>query len=355
MASSFNINAYCRNQPELRLFPAPIIAKRAPTANDINFPIGQLWVEPANTANVAINGAWILTSIIANVANWADITGGAGAFTSLIVTPGPIALTGTTTINIVGAANTNIGTGANTGTVTIGSANSTAVDLVGPVFLNPGGASNTSIGTAGNTGIVTIGNANITVVDIVGPTDINVGTADLTRIGVAGTGAVQIGNATGNTFISAGNLTVSAGAVSATNTGANRAIVGDTTGGTGVTATLSSSGATVDALQLAGGGILVVPVTPAAGASPRVASGRFGSAAFTDIIGAGATVALTVTNTMSLATSVVIASVSCATVGSACVIRDVDVSTPGSIVFNVTNLGANPTALNILINFWLLS
>lgn len=125
MPQNFKINAYTRNQPEAVLFPAPVIANRAPTTADKNYAIGQLWIEPKNTSNVAVNAAWILTSIINNLANWADITGGAGVFTTLTVTGlstlGATTIVGTANINASGAATTTIGTGG-TGAVNIGNA-----------------------------------------------------------------------------------------------------------------------------------------------------------------------------------------------------------------------------------------
>lgn len=294
--SLINPVAYCRNQPESALFPAPIVAKRAPTTADKGYPIGQMWVYISN------NAAYILTSVVSNSATWnlLEAASGAGVFSSLTVSPGLSSLS--------------------------------ALTQVGTASINDSGAA-------------------------------------ATTIGVSGTGTVQIGNATGNVVVPAGNLTVSsgnivataggitasAGAVSATNTGANRAFVGDTSGGTGVTMTLASSGATVDAIQLTGGGIKVAPVAPAAGASPRVASGRFGVCAFTDVINAAATGALAITNTMSGTGSQVMATVQCSTAGSALVIRNIDVSVAGTITLNVTNLGGSNTAANIIVTFWLLN
>src|SRR5574340_1274612 len=100
---------YGLSQPLNSVFPPPIVAKRAPTTADMA-QLGTIWVQPTNTSGTAVNGAWILTSIINNSANWADASGAGGTFASLTVTPGPISLTGTTTINTSGAANTNIGT-----------------------------------------------------------------------------------------------------------------------------------------------------------------------------------------------------------------------------------------------------
>lgn len=88
-------------------------ALRAPTTQDIYNP-GTRWqdnsVSPPVIYETSGAGRWLLST-----------SGGAGIFSSLIVTPGPISLTGTTTINTSGAAATTIGTGG-TGPVNIGNA-----------------------------------------------------------------------------------------------------------------------------------------------------------------------------------------------------------------------------------------
>lgn len=54
-------------QPLATLFPPPVVAKRAPTANDINHPIGRLWVFTGN------NTAYILTIVTGGAATWLAI------------------------------------------------------------------------------------------------------------------------------------------------------------------------------------------------------------------------------------------------------------------------------------------
>ncbi|HSC25145.1 MAG TPA: hypothetical protein VLB80_02915, partial [Candidatus Babeliales bacterium] len=92
--------------------PSPIVAKRAPTSSD-KAPLGTLWIQPTTAAGVAVNAAWVLTSIISNSASWEDISGGAGLFTSLTVNPGPTAL------STVGNGAVTIGNATNTGAVTM--------------------------------------------------------------------------------------------------------------------------------------------------------------------------------------------------------------------------------------------
>ena len=57
-------------------FPIPIKSPRNPTTNDKG-PIGQIWI------NLISNGAFILTSIVNNLANWVSIIGGVSALETL--------------------------------------------------------------------------------------------------------------------------------------------------------------------------------------------------------------------------------------------------------------------------------
>ncbi|HVW99254.1 MAG TPA: hypothetical protein VHA52_02270 [Candidatus Babeliaceae bacterium] len=117
MSQYFNQVSYGLSQALINQPPFPIYAKRAPTTHDIGYALGTLWVF------VESNEAYILTSVVNNTATWLQVeaSGGAGVFSSLTVTPGPISLTGTTTINTTGAGVTTIGTGG-TGAVNIGNA-----------------------------------------------------------------------------------------------------------------------------------------------------------------------------------------------------------------------------------------
>jgi len=101
-----NLVAYGLTNALQNVFPFPIVSLRIPTTAD-KAQIGTLWVYKTG------NAVYVLTSIVNNLANWVllEVGGGAGVFASLAVTPGPISLTGTTTINTAGAATTSIGTG----------------------------------------------------------------------------------------------------------------------------------------------------------------------------------------------------------------------------------------------------
>ena len=138
--NSFQFQVPSMQQPLANVFNSPIVGLRAPTTADLNYPIGQVWVQPKTSAGVAVNGYWALTSVVNNAANWTDLVGGAGVFSTLTVTPGPTALTGALTVtsgvNAVNisadaAANTiNIGTGAAVKAVTIGSTTGASNTLI---------------------------------------------------------------------------------------------------------------------------------------------------------------------------------------------------------------------------------
>lgn len=195
-------------QPLATLFPAPIAAKRAPTANDINYPIGQVWIYVAN------NAAFILTSVASGAANWVDVAGGAGVFTSLTVNPGP------TMLSTIGNGNVQIGNAANTGTIHIstgtgnflldgngntvniaddpaantvilgsltGAAATTIQAGTGDLFLNTSPTGQIELGLATMTGTITVGQSTV-------GQDINIGN-------VAGPNTIVIGNNSVNSTI----------------------------------------------------------------------------------------------------------------------------------------------------------
>jgi hypothetical protein len=105
------------NRPFNNFPPDPIVLNRAPTSNDIGSDLGQLWVQNVDSNGNPVNGVWVLT----NPTVWTPLetSGSGGVFSSLTVTPGPISLTGTTSINTSGAGVTSIGVGG-TGAVHIG-------------------------------------------------------------------------------------------------------------------------------------------------------------------------------------------------------------------------------------------
>lgn len=196
--------------------PQPIISNRAPTAND-SAEIGTLWI------NKTANASYTLTSITNSLAVWTANAGGGGAFTSLTVTPGPISLTGNTTINTTGAAATTIGTGG-TGAVNIGNATgNTAVTgaLSTTTTLSAGTTVTAGTGITATTGNIIASTGNITA------------TAGAVSAGTTVTAGTGMTVTTGNLLVSTGNITATVGSITA-NGGNIIATVGDLRAGANI-------------------------------------------------------------------------------------------------------------------------
>ncbi len=102
---------------------------------------------------------------------------------------------GTISFNATGSGNTAIASTSNTGTVSIGNASLTALNIIAPTNVNVTGALNTAIGSTSNTGTVAIGNTNSTSVTIIGPVNINTSSTNNTAIGsTSNSGTISIGN-----------------------------------------------------------------------------------------------------------------------------------------------------------------
>lgn len=129
-----------------------------------------------------------------------ETSGGGGVFSSLTVTPGPVSLTGTTTINTTGSATTTIGTGG-TGAVNIGNATGNtavtgALAATGNISSSAGSLSAFTTITAGTNITATTGNIVATAGNIAASN----GTV---------TGDVGLIATTGNITASDGNVVLS--------------------------------------------------------------------------------------------------------------------------------------------------
>jgi|SRR5690348_3422826 len=204
--------SYGLNQPLNLENPSPIIAKRNPTTSDFAFPT-TIWT------NTTTNSLYILASVSNGTANWVllEVGGGTGIFSNLTVTPGPISLTGTTGINVAGAALTSIGTGG-TGQVRIGNTTgNTAVTgtltATGNIASSGGSVSAFSTLNAGTGITTTTGNITATAGGVFAGTVVNAGTTVTAATGITST---------------TGNIVATAGQVNAGTT---------ITAGTGITST----------------------------------------------------------------------------------------------------------------------
>ena len=138
-------------QPLSQVFPAPIIAQRAPISSDFKYPLGQESIDEVG------QNAYILVNVASNSATWAEQGGVSGPVDSLTGDSGSAIMPNSGNINLLGTANqvTSSGSGS---TITF--------SLIGPytpaTFTSHGvlvGAGTSSIAalTAGSTGQVLIG------------------------------------------------------------------------------------------------------------------------------------------------------------------------------------------------------
>lgn len=174
-------------------------AMRAPSTQDV-YPAGTRWQD--NSVNPAI----IYQTTGGGI--WYSDASASGSFTTLVVTPGPVSLTGTTSINTSGAAVTSINTGG-TGALNLGNATgNTAVtgSLTSSAALSANNISSTTTiaagtsVTAGTTVTATLGNITATNGNIVrgtaGNKDVYSSVATTTAAGANSAGTVTLVNGT---------------------------------------------------------------------------------------------------------------------------------------------------------------
>ena len=390
------------------VFPKPISSKRDPVsgATGDKADPGQVWVNIITATGFLYVG----------VNTWTQITGagGAGLFSSLVVTPGPITLTGTF-LSQAGTFTVNSGAGNN---ISIGTDNTDKSLLLGSatgasVFDTLSGTAGTSIDGNGagaftffptqTTGTINIGGTGVAsgLVTLFGGTGnqaINLATNTGTKtIAVGGTGAnvITIGNTqTGGSIamgtamttgtISIGGTGLQVGTINiAPGTGAQAVNIG--TGGTGVKTIHIGNGAignliTIGSLTAAAnltlqagtggiqlnssagataGNVSMLPATSstASALSTVTMNNRVGVATFTGFTTAAAgTQDFTITNSTILATSGVFVSVAALSSGNASAMTITGITqAAGSIIVHTTNNGAGALDNNVIISFWVIS
>jgi hypothetical protein len=167
----------------------PISSPRAPLSTDVISPagnpyqIGQYWRDSSNGNLYLYAGAGVWQPEGGTSGPIDTLTGGSGG--AINPTAGNINLLGTTN------------------QITTTGSGSTITWSTPTTFIAPGSIASTSTITAATGLTVTAGGAAVT-----GTTNINTTGAAVTTLGTGGTGAVHIGNATGNTAVT-GSLTAS--------------------------------------------------------------------------------------------------------------------------------------------------
>ena len=213
---------------------------RAPTSYDINYTLGKPWID------YATNAAYLLTSLSGNPvsATWLSLGNANGALNQLS--------DGTTTVLPTAGAIIIAGTASEITSTGTNSPGKITLSLPSAVTA-PGSLATTTGLTAGTTFSATGGASTF-----VGTFHANVTGAAVTTIGTGGTGAVNIGNATGNTAVTGaltasttltatlGNITATNGNLSLAHAG-NKLLIHATTAGSDSvgTATLASGTVTV--------------------------------------------------------------------------------------------------------------
>lgn len=163
--------------------PDLTITNHGPSGSDTAFLPGQLWMDKTNLASYQFSGvSWISLG-----------TGAVGGVVTLTGDSGGAISPAGGNITLAGTANE----------VTTAGAVSTITFSLPSALIAPGSLAVTT--TLDVTGLSTL--ADLTVV---GTVDINASGAGITTIGTGGTGAVNIGNATGNTAVT-GALSVTNG------------------------------------------------------------------------------------------------------------------------------------------------
>jgi hypothetical protein len=347
----------------------PVIALISPNSMDVNYPVGQRWI------NTVTNAEYDLTSLVSSsgtvTATWTLLGTNSGALNTLsdqsatTVTPsaGNIQLNGTSSQITTTAGSHEITWSLSSTLVAPGT-----LAVTGLLTANDGA---TILGTTGISGTTTI----------TGNTNINTSGIDNTNIGT-GSGITTIGNSSAPTSLEGattvvGLLTADAGAtlntggtainiatdsdtsaVNIATTGVRTTTIGDTTGASTLVLHSGTGGISLSAA----GDVSVVPATSSTG-SPTASvtmNNRVGCATFTGFTTAAAgTQSFTITNSTVLATSsvhVTVANLNASTNGAEMSLAGVTQAT-GSIIVNTKNNGGGAlgTGDNVLINFWIIS
>jgi len=178
-------------------------ATRAPTSSDKSYVKGTLWLDTDADAAYMWPGT----------GDWISLgSGTTGAIVTLTGDSGGAIAPVGGNIDLLGTAS-QITTTGTAGTITFS---------LPAAIIAPGSLATTTSLTVGNTFTVTAGTSSLKATTIVGTTSINASGAAVTTIATGGTGALNLGNATGNTAVTGSlttttTLTATLGAITATN------------------------------------------------------------------------------------------------------------------------------------------
>ena len=199
--------------PLQNVFPQPVVAQRAPTTNDKNYPVGQDWVDQAGDT------AYKLIEVVSNSATWVIMGPGASDVDTLTGDSGGAISPAAGNITLAGTASQITTTGSGS---TITWSLPAAITAPGSLTTTTTLAATTTV--TGGTGVIaTTGGVTATAGDITATADDIIATAgDITATAgavsagttvTAGTGVVAT---TGGVTATAGDITATAGDIVAT-------------------------------------------------------------------------------------------------------------------------------------------
>lgn len=255
--------------PLQNVFPQPVVAQRAPTTNDKNYPVGQDWVDQAGDT------AYKLIEVVSNSATWVIMGPGASDVDTLTGDSGGAISPAAGNITLAGTASqiTTTGSGSTItwslpAAITAPGSLTTTTTLAATTTVTGGtGVIATTGGVTATAGGVTATAGNITAVadDIVATAGDITATAGAVSAGTTVTGGTGVVATTGGVTATAGDITATAGDIVATagnieiqGAGAYLAVEGGAVTDFIGTGTLSSGTVTIANTNIAAGDVILL-------------------------------------------------------------------------------------------------
>ena len=192
--------------PLQSVFPQPVVAQRAPTTNDKNYPVGQDWVDQSGDT------AYKLIEVVSNSATWVIMGPGASDVDTLTGDSGGAISPAAGNITLAGTASQITTTGSGS---TITWALASALVAPGSITATTSIASTTTM-TAGTGLTATTGNITATAGDLIATAGDITATAGAVSAGTTVTGGTGVVATTGGVTATAGDITATAGDIVAT-------------------------------------------------------------------------------------------------------------------------------------------
>lgn len=265
--------------PLQQVFPRPIVSTRAPTSNDKNYALGQIWVDKEN------DNFYGLVSVTAGAATWNLLATSTGVLDTLTGDSGGAVSPNAGNITLAGTANQIVSTGDDpsaTITFSLADALDVVTSLTVPLIIgDDSGSLNIRLGDAGGADTVNIldsGSVTVATID----SDGNAVFTGLTSAGTTSLNASVNSNTVINSGTSTGTVTIGNGAAGAITVDSGAGISVDaaaasnfTVTGAAADLTLASAGGSVNvtASEAAADAIVVTASDAAGGIDVNAGSG----------------------------------------------------------------------------------